>query len=98
MADFGKPQNILMYLISLILEQFEETSDNIKGLLPEMLSNAGLDQVEEMTRYMTMFGTLSLYKAKKPLRKNEDADNLIMYQEKYRIGNVQAEGEHLSER
>ncbi|KCZ71819.1 methylase involved in ubiquinone/menaquinone biosynthesis [Candidatus Methanoperedens nitroreducens] len=65
-ADFGKPHNILMYLISLIIRQFEETLDNIKGLLPEMLHNAGFDQVEETERYMTVFGTLSLYRARKP--------------------------------
>jgi ubiquinone/menaquinone biosynthesis C-methylase UbiE len=65
-ADFGKPQNGLMYLISLILRHFEEVSDNIKGLLPQMLREVGFDQVEESARYMTVFGTLSLYRARKP--------------------------------
>ncbi len=35
-ADFGKPHNALMYLISLFARHFEENSDNIKGFLPEM--------------------------------------------------------------
>jgi len=65
-ADFGKPQNALMYLISLIIGRLEETSDNVKGLLPEMFRKAGFEQVEETTRYTTMFGTVALYKARKP--------------------------------
>ena len=32
-ADFGRPQNIIMYLISLVVRLGEETSDNVKGLL-----------------------------------------------------------------
>ncbi len=65
-ADFGKPHNVLMYMISLIFRHLEETSDNIKGLLPEMLRKTGFEQVEETATFMTVFGTLSLYRARKP--------------------------------
>ncbi|HMB45540.1 MAG TPA: methyltransferase domain-containing protein, partial [Candidatus Methanoperedens sp.] len=65
-ADFGKPQNALMYLISLVLRHLEETRDNINGLLPEMFWKVGFEQVEETARFMTLFGTLSLYRARKP--------------------------------
>jgi ubiquinone/menaquinone biosynthesis C-methylase UbiE len=65
-ADFGKPQNVLMYLIAHFFGLFEDTSDNIKGLLPQMFQEAGFEGVEETARYATMFGTLSLYKARKP--------------------------------
>ena len=65
-ADFGKPQNIIMYLISLIMRRLEETIDNIKGLLPEMFRDAGFGQVNETARYMSIFGTISLYRAVKP--------------------------------
>ena len=64
-ADFGKPHNALMYLISLFARHFEETSDNIKGLLPEMFRKAGFADVEETAQYMTINGTLSLYMARK---------------------------------
>jgi ubiquinone/menaquinone biosynthesis C-methylase UbiE len=64
-ADFGKPQNVLMYLIARFFGLFEDTSDNIKGLLPQMFREAGFEYVEETTRYATMFGTLSLYRARK---------------------------------
>jgi SAM-dependent methyltransferase len=62
-ADFGKPHNALMYLISLVFRHLEETGDNIDGLLPEMFQKAGFDRAEETARFMTMFGTLSLYRA-----------------------------------
>ncbi|HWR72505.1 MAG TPA: methyltransferase domain-containing protein [Nitrospirota bacterium] len=64
-ADFGKPQNVLMYVISLIIRHFEEVSDNVQGLLPEMFRKAGFEQVEATAHYMTIFGTLSLYRARK---------------------------------
>ncbi len=63
--DIGKPQNILMLIPSLILRWFEEAGDNIKGLLPDMFRSAGFGQVEETERYMTIIGTLSLYRVKK---------------------------------
>lgn len=65
-ADFGKPHNVLMALVSLIMRNLEETSDNIKGLLPGMFRTARFEQVEEPARYMTVFGTLSLNRARKP--------------------------------
>ncbi len=64
-ADFGKPHNAFMFLISLVFRHLEETSDNIKGLLPEMFRNTGFEHVEETMRFMTVFGTLSLYRARK---------------------------------
>lgn len=64
-ADFGKPHNALMYLISLVFRHLEEAGDNIRGLLPEMFQKAGFERVEETDRFMTPFGTLSLYRARK---------------------------------
>ena len=66
LADFGKPGNLPMYLISLIMRRLEETSDNIRGLLPEMCREAGFEQVKELYRFSTVFGSLSLYQARKP--------------------------------
>ena len=65
-ADFGKPQNTLMRLTSSITRWLEENHDNVKGLLPKMFRNVGFDQVEERAKFMTMFGTISLYRAQKP--------------------------------
>lgn len=65
-ADFGKPHNATMSLVSLVIRYFEEASDNIQGLLPEMFRHAGFRQVEETAQFMTVFGTLSLWRAIKP--------------------------------
>lgn len=79
-ADFGKPHNALMYLISLVFRHLEETRDNIKGLLPVMFQKAGFEQVEETARFMMLFGTLSLYSARKAQsekpKKTDDKNNL----------------------
>ena len=65
-ADLGKPGNRTAHLISLFVRLFEDVMDNIRGLLPEMFTQAGFSQVEETARYMTIVGTLALYKARKP--------------------------------
>lgn len=68
-ADFGKPHNALMLAASLpwrIFDGMETTSDNVKGALPEMMRRTGFIDVHEAARYMTLFGTLSLYVARKP--------------------------------
>jgi ubiquinone/menaquinone biosynthesis C-methylase UbiE len=65
-ADFGKPQNIIMHFPSLIIRHLEEASDNVKGLLPEFFQLAGFEEIEEIRKYMSIFGTISLYKMCKP--------------------------------
>ncbi|HEX6622191.1 MAG TPA: class I SAM-dependent methyltransferase [Pyrinomonadaceae bacterium] len=68
-ADFGKPHNALMYAASLPWRLFDgraTTRDNVKGELPPLLRDAGFAEVCETARYMTMFGTLSLFKTRKP--------------------------------
>ena len=65
-VDFGKPHNAYASLLALIIRRLEQASDNIKGLLPEMFRNAGFEQVEELARFTTMFGTLSFYRGRKP--------------------------------
>jgi ubiquinone/menaquinone biosynthesis C-methylase UbiE len=68
-ADFGKPQNMLMRVASLpwqAFDSFKTTTDNVKGLLPELFRRAGFRAAQESARYMTLFGTLSLYQARKP--------------------------------
>lgn len=64
-VDFGKPQNKLMHLISLIMIHLEKTQDNIKGNLPKMLLKAGFTNVEIIDKFMTVFGTICVYKALK---------------------------------
>lgn len=68
-ADWGKAQNKLMrmaFLLVQMLDGFETTADNVSGLLPKLFQAAGFEDVQEPTRYMTVVGTLSLYRARKP--------------------------------
>jgi ubiquinone/menaquinone biosynthesis C-methylase UbiE len=67
--DFNKPHNLLMYILSLVLAQFnkfgEPTNDNISGKLPELLTQAGFSRVDIIKNFSTIFGTISVMKAKK---------------------------------
>ena len=63
--DFGPPQNVLAWLISLVFRRLERTADNIAGRLPEMFRQAGFSAVEQTAQQMTILGTLSLYRGRK---------------------------------
>jgi ubiquinone/menaquinone biosynthesis C-methylase UbiE len=65
LADFGKPHNLLMSIISRIMRKLEDTSDNLKGILPEMMKEAGFNDVAQLNQFSTAFGTLSIYYGKK---------------------------------
>lgn len=68
-ADWGRPHNLLMRVLVFSVrlgDSFARTADNVKGLLPALFRDAGLEDVSETTRFTTLFGTLSLYKARKP--------------------------------
>jgi ubiquinone/menaquinone biosynthesis C-methylase UbiE len=70
-ADWGKPTNLLMrslfYFIQ-ILDGFHTTSENVKGLLPEIIQQCGFDSVKVCNHFSTVFGTMTLYSAQKPYR------------------------------
>ncbi|SHN34293.1 class I SAM-dependent methyltransferase [Chitinophaga sp. CF418] len=65
-ADWGKPGNIatriLFYLVQL-LDGFTTTRDNVKGLLPKYLVEDGFIKVQELKRFNTLLGSISIYKA-----------------------------------
>ncbi|OGI14975.1 hypothetical protein A3K63_03040 [Candidatus Micrarchaeota archaeon RBG_16_49_10] len=65
-ADFGPPRNPIMSMLSFILSLVEPISDNIKGMIPHHLESSGFVGVKEGRHFNTMFGTISLYSAKKP--------------------------------
>ena len=65
-ADWGKPHNALMWVASLgirWLDGGETTADNLNGRLVGLMEEAGFSTAEEAHQEMTMFGTLSLYRA-----------------------------------
>ena len=68
-ADWGKPHNRLMNWLSLLVllgDRLNRTKDNVQGLLPELFRSVGFDMIHEETRFSTLFGTLSLFSARKP--------------------------------
>ncbi len=65
-VDFGRPQTMLARAISEILRRVEPTDDLIHGLLPGSMEQAGFVQVQVVVQFMTVFGTLSLYRGRKP--------------------------------
>jgi SAM-dependent methyltransferase len=67
-ADFGKPQNLLMRLASYPWQMFDgstTTKDILAGALPDLMTDSGFTDVREPERYMTLFGTLRLYSGRK---------------------------------
>lgn len=70
LVDFGKPGNFWSRIVSPIMARLEEASDNFEGLLPVMMQMAGFEQVKEIARHATLFGTLSFYMGRKGQRLN----------------------------
>jgi SAM-dependent methyltransferase len=69
-ADFGKPQNLLMRLASYPWQMFDgstTTKDIVAGTLPKLMKDSGFSDVHEPAKYMTLFGTLCLYSGRKDL-------------------------------
>jgi ubiquinone/menaquinone biosynthesis C-methylase UbiE len=69
-ADWGKAANPLMRALFIgiqLLDGFPTTADNVAGHLPQFMREAGFGQIEETRRYSTVFGTLALYRARRPL-------------------------------
>jgi len=65
-ADFGRPHNAFMKLPSYVIRHLEQTADLVNGILRNMLLSVGFEQVEETAKFMTVFGTFTLYRATKP--------------------------------
>lgn len=67
-ADWGKAQNVVMrgaFFLVQLLDGFATTTENVQGKLPDYFREAGFIDVEETKCLMTVFGTLSLYSAKR---------------------------------
>ncbi len=66
-ADWGKAQNALLRVAFFgvqLLDGFQTTTENVRRGLVPVLRGAGFRSVEETHREMTLFGTLSLYRAR----------------------------------
>ncbi len=65
-ADFGSPHTRWGRWVAPLLRRFERISDNLDGLLPALFREAGFENVEEVARFATLFGTLSILYGRKP--------------------------------
>jgi ubiquinone/menaquinone biosynthesis C-methylase UbiE len=66
LADWGRPQNILMRLMFFavrLLDGIDNTRDNIQGKLPTLISEAGFTRVKEIGDIATPLGTISVIRA-----------------------------------
>lgn len=69
-ADWGRASGLLMrglFLFVQALDGFENTRDNVAGRLVELFEQAGFAEVGQRRAFGTMFGTLALYSAVKPV-------------------------------
>jgi ubiquinone/menaquinone biosynthesis C-methylase UbiE len=64
-ADFGPPHTRWGRIVAPFIRRFEPTADNLDGLLWDMLAEAGFENIREITRYATLFGTLSILAGQK---------------------------------
>lgn len=67
-ADWGKAPNAFFrtaFVTVQLLDGFETTRDNVHGLLPGYMEDAGLVEVVESGRVLTPLGSVSLYRASK---------------------------------
>lgn len=70
LADWGKPANALMRLLFFglqLVDGFDTTTANVKGIIPNMLYDGGFRQITQTGQVNTLFGTLTLYHALKPV-------------------------------
>jgi ubiquinone/menaquinone biosynthesis C-methylase UbiE len=66
-VDFGRPRHFVGRLVGSVMSRFEQTADLIEGLLPAMIGQAGFMEVKESRNFATVFGTLTLYQARKQI-------------------------------
>ena len=65
-GDWGKAKSTLMRIVFYfvqLLDGFKTTNDNVNGLMPLYISDAGFLQVKEIDFINTKIGTYSYYKA-----------------------------------
>jgi ubiquinone/menaquinone biosynthesis C-methylase UbiE len=68
-ADWGKPQDPVMsaaFIVLQCLDGFANTSDNRRGLVPQLITEAGFDGLRVLRRLRTVGGTFEVMAAEAP--------------------------------
>jgi len=63
--DFGAPHSPLASFMTSYMRRLEEVADNFDGLIPQFIAEAGFGVVHEAEHFLTLFGSLSLWRAVK---------------------------------
>lgn len=66
--DFGPPHEPISLALSLVTRWFEQVAENVDGQLPGIFAQAGFADVAEVDHRLTVFGSASFYRARKPER------------------------------
>jgi SAM-dependent methyltransferase len=68
-ADWGKPQDPVMsaaFIVLQCLDGFANTGDNRRGLVPQLITEAGFDGLRVLRRLRTVGGTFEVMAAEAP--------------------------------
>jgi ubiquinone/menaquinone biosynthesis C-methylase UbiE len=68
-ADYGRQRSLRMrasFLLVQVLDGFKTTGQNARGIIPQLIADAGFIDVAESLVVPTPTGSLSLYTAQKP--------------------------------
>jgi ubiquinone/menaquinone biosynthesis C-methylase UbiE len=65
-ADFSSPHTWWGRMVAPRIRRFEPIADNLDGLLPAIFQEAEFTNIEEVARFATIFGTLSILSGQKP--------------------------------
>ena len=82
-ADFGKPANWLMRLalgVIRLSHRPDTLADNLKGTFPHFIREAGFEEVEERSHVSSLFGTISIWRAKKSAMPDAIPDPIFVTQ------------------
>jgi hypothetical protein len=65
--DFGAPRTRLDRALTFFVHHGGRIGDNLAGRLPQLMREAGFPDARETGRVRTLFGSLSLYAASRPV-------------------------------
>jgi hypothetical protein len=71
-ADWGRAANLCMrglFLTVQLLDGFKNTQDHVQGKLITLFEQSGFINVSQRKTFSTIYGTIALYSAVKPERK-----------------------------
>jgi ubiquinone/menaquinone biosynthesis C-methylase UbiE len=61
--DFTAPWSVITGLQAGVLRHLERADDNVAGLLPGLMTQAGFDPVDEVGRHSTAVGPVAIWRA-----------------------------------